>query len=96
MNYGTDTRRAMEPPLRVFVGYCKSNARVIVHLNDNAKMLIEGNLLGFDEFMNLILDDAYEIYPKTGNSLQLGKMLLRGETIGFVYEKPETKYVRAD
>ena len=61
MNYGTDTRRAMEPPLRVFVGYCKSNARVIVHLNDNAKMLIEGNLLGFDEFMNLILSFLWYI-----------------------------------
>ena len=86
-------RFPLEPPLRILVGYCKANARIVVMLGKNRKMHIEGTLLGFDEFMNLVLDDAIEFYMKTGTTVPLGKILLRGETIGYIYEKPETKYV---
>ena len=89
----SENRFPLEPPLRLLVGYCKTNARIVVILAKNKKMLIEGTLLGFDEFMNLVLDEAIEFYTKTGTVVPLGKILLRGETIGYVYEKPETKYV---
>lgn len=93
MYHGPDFKAVMEPPLHVFVRFLKSQSRVMVHLNDNAKLVMEGTLLGFDEYMNLVLGDAYEIYPKTDTRVSVGKILLRGETIGFVYEKPDTKYV---
>lgn len=36
---------------------------------------------GFDEYMNLVLDDAYEVYVKKKTRKQLGRILLKGDTI---------------
>lgn len=41
-------------------------------------MRIEGCIIGFDEYMNLVLDDAEEIHSKTKSRKQLGK-----EIVGF-------------
>ena len=38
-------------------------------------------LLGFDEYMNLVLDEAEEVYVKTGNRKSIGRILLKGENI---------------
>lgn len=39
---------------------------------------------GFDEFMNLVLEDAEEIYEKKRMRKKLGEILLKGENILFV------------
>ena len=55
-------------------------------------MVIEGKIVGFDEFMNIVLDDAVEIYLTKHESMPLGRMLLRGECVGIVHEAPHTTY----
>lgn len=35
--------------------------RVQIWLYENTKMRIEGQILGFDEYMNLVLDEAEEV-----------------------------------
>ena len=42
-------------------------------------MQIEGYIIGFDEYMNL-LDDAEEIHFKTKSRKQLGRIMLKGDT----------------
>lgn len=36
---------------------------------------------GFDEYMNLVLDDAYEVNMKTEERKKLGRILLKGENV---------------
>ncbi|XP_054965400.1 small nuclear ribonucleoprotein E isoform X3 [Pan paniscus] len=36
---------------------------------------------GFDEYMNLVLDDAEEIHSKTKSRKQLGRIMLKGDNI---------------
>ena len=42
-------------------------------LYEQVNMRIEGCIIGFDEYMNLVLDDAEEIHSKTKSRKQLGK-----------------------
>ncbi|EAY05215.1 Sm protein [Trichomonas vaginalis G3] len=83
-----DPTHLLEPPLKIYVSYLKERARLRVHLNDNSKMYMEGNLLGFDEYMNLVLGDSYEVYPKENTRVPLGTSLLRGECVGMVHPIP--------
>ena len=39
---------------------------------------IDGQIVGFDEFMNLVLDGAEEVNMKTGARKVLGRILLKG------------------
>ncbi|NXY91896.1 RUXE protein, partial [Alcedo cyanopectus] len=40
-------------------------SRIQVWLYEQVNMRIEGCIIGFDEYMNLVLDDAEEIHSKT-------------------------------
>jgi small nuclear ribonucleoprotein E len=44
---------------------------------------IEGVIVGFDEYMNLVLDNASEVYKK-GTSRTLGRIMLRGDNITLI------------
>lgn len=35
-------------------------------------MHMEGHIVGFDEYMNIVLDDAEEVYVKTNTRKQIG------------------------
>ncbi|KAF5916518.1 hypothetical protein HPG69_005313, partial [Diceros bicornis minor] len=48
-------------------------SRIQVWLYEQVNMRIEGCIIGFDEYMNLVLDDAEEIHSKTKSRKQLGK-----------------------
>lgn len=41
--------------------WCHQRTRVQIWLYENTKMRIEGQILGFDEYMNLVLDEAEEV-----------------------------------
>ncbi len=49
-------------------------------------MKIEGKICGFDEFMNVVMDDAEEIESRGGKSTRrsLGRILLKGDTITLI------------
>ena len=44
-------------------------------------MALEGQIIGFDEYMNMTLDDAVEIDMKTGKKEDVGRILLKGDAI---------------
>ena len=61
--------------------HLQTGARVEVWLYDNTKLKLSGKILGFDEFMNLVLGDAQEHHSKSGATKTLGTILLKGDTI---------------
>ncbi|MBA0908191.1 MAG: RNA-binding protein [Nitrosarchaeum sp.] len=48
---------------------------------------IRGNLLGFDQHMNLLLDSSEEI-PIDGNSKSLGTIVVRGDNVVMISPPP--------
>ncbi|CAM9890635.1 unnamed protein product, partial [Ectocarpus sp. 13 AM-2016] len=61
--------------------YFFQRTRVQIWLYENTKMRIEGQILGFDEYMNLVLDEAEEVDMKNDERKQLGRIMLKGDTI---------------
>ncbi|RLN90516.1 hypothetical protein BBJ28_00000782 [Nothophytophthora sp. Chile5] len=50
-------------------------------LQNQVNTRIEGRIMGFDEYMNLVLDDAEELDVKNLKRTPLGRILLKGDTI---------------
>ena len=48
---------------------------------------IRGNLLGFDQHMNLLLDSSEEI-PIEGDSKSLGSIVVRGDNVVMISPPP--------
>ena len=46
-------------------------------------------MLGFDEFMNVVLDNVVEINTRTNDSTSLGSLLLKSDCIALVAAKQE-------
>jgi len=42
--------------------FFQTKSRVEIWLHENTDLRIEGHIIGFDEFMNVVLDDATEVY----------------------------------
>jgi hypothetical protein len=54
-----------------------------------ARGTIQGRIVGFDEYMNLVLDDAEEIDVKSKARKSIGRILLKGDTITLMSEAPK-------
>jgi small nuclear ribonucleoprotein E len=63
----------------------QNKSKVIVNLFYKKK-LISGSIVGFDEFMNIVLEEAYEII-KDSKKIRIGRVLLRGDSIMLIYEE---------
>ena len=61
--------------------FLQSRTRVQVWLFEQTDLRIEGQIVGFDEYMNLVLDGADEVSAKRGSRKALGRILLKGDTI---------------
>ena len=53
--------------------YLQTRARVDIWLYENINMHMQGSIVGFDEYMNIVLDDAEEVYVKTQTRKQIGR-----------------------
>jgi len=74
-------QKTITQPINVIFRYLQSRVRVQIWLYEQTDMRIEGVILGFDEYMNLVLDDAEEIYMKKGTRKRVGRILLKGDNI---------------
>ncbi len=61
--------------------YFKEKARIEVWLVEDTDTRIEGKIIGFDEYMNMVLDDAEEVSLKHGSRTKLGRVLLKGDNV---------------
>lgn len=79
------------PPINFIFKLLQQRATVSIWLYENLGLRIEGKLRGFDEFMNLVIDDAEEVAidKKTGAAegrRKLGQILLKGDNISLIQQ----------
>eukprot|EP00605_Chrysophyceae_sp_TOSAG23-4_P000287 GSChrysophyteH1.ASY1.ANO1.332.1 assembled CDS len=81
---GTRVKKVMTQAINLIFELLKNKERVEIWLYENTAMKIEGQLIGFDEYMNLVIDDAEEVYVKTHTRKKLSRMLLKGDCITLI------------
>ena len=77
-------QKVMVQPINIIFRYLQNRCRIQIWLNENTKLRIEGTLIGFDEYMNLVLDDACEFNVKTNFKSPIGRILLKGENVTLI------------
>ena len=58
-----------------------------VWLYENVNTRIEGEIVGFDEYMNLVLDNATEVHMKRNTEKRLGRIMLKGDNITLIQSR---------
>ena len=74
-------QKVMTQPINLIFRFLQSKSIVQVWLYENVNLRIEGVICGFDEYMNLVLDEAVEVHMKTGKRKTLGRIMLKGDNI---------------
>ncbi|AET40204.1 mRNA splicing protein SME1 Ecym_5455 [Eremothecium cymbalariae DBVPG len=84
-------QKTMMPPINCIYSHLQQQSTVKFWLYQQSQMRIKGKISGFDEFMNVVIDDALElpIDEKTGAELpdkavKLGRILLKGDNITLI------------
>ena len=57
-----------------------------IWLYENTELKIEGYIIGFDEYMNLVVDEAVEVIAKKNIREPIGRILLKGDNLALVRE----------
>uniref|UniRef100_A0A914WMD7 Small nuclear ribonucleoprotein E n=1 Tax=Plectus sambesii TaxID=2011161 RepID=A0A914WMD7_9BILA len=81
---GGKVQKVMVQPINLIFRYLQNRSRIEIWLYENINHRIEGYIIGFDEYMNVVLDDAEEIHMKTKNRKKLGRILLKGDNITLI------------
>jgi small nuclear ribonucleoprotein E len=80
-------QRVMVQPINVIFRNLQQKQKVMIWLYDNVEMRIEGRIIGFDEFMNVVIDDAAEVFVKESKPRRdLGRILLKGDNITLIQQ----------
>ena len=56
-------------------------------MQDMWKLMINFGVAGFDEYMNLVLDEATEVHTKRKTEKKLGRIMLKGDNITLIQAK---------
>ncbi|KAK3697976.1 mRNA splicing protein sme1 [Vermiconidia calcicola] len=86
--HGGGPRKVLLPPINYIFKLLQSHSTVQIWLYEQLGIRIEGRIRGFDEFMNLVLDDAVEVKQgkdaeetENGGRRELGQILLKGDNV---------------
>ncbi|KPJ02187.1 putative small nuclear ribonucleoprotein E [Papilio xuthus] len=77
-------QKVMVQPINLIFRYLQNRSRVQIWLYENVNLRIEGHIVGFDEYMNIVLDDAEEVHMKTKNRKQIGRIMMKGDNITLI------------
>jgi small nuclear ribonucleoprotein E len=78
-----------------FINFQKKT-RVRLWLYEDTRLQIEGQIIGFDEYMNMVLDDAVEIDSKKNKREDVGRILLKGDSITMLQEAQPVRPMPAE
>jgi small nuclear ribonucleoprotein E len=79
----------------VIFKFLSTKTRVCIWLFEQTSTRIEGRILGFDEYMNLVVDEAEEVEvvpkgsSKKGSRKLLGRILLKGDNVTAISAKQQ-------
>eukprot|EP00828_Plagiopyla_frontata_P020018 TRINITY_DN2557_c0_g1_i5.p2 TRINITY_DN2557_c0_g1~~TRINITY_DN2557_c0_g1_i5.p2 ORF type:complete len:135 (-),score=33.26 TRINITY_DN2557_c0_g1_i5:87-491(-) len=74
-------QRITTPPVNLIFRFFQTKAIIEVWLYENQDTKFEGRIIGFDEYMNLTLENAVEVNTKKNTRSELGRILLKGDNI---------------
>ena len=77
-------QKIMTQPINQIFRFFTLKTRVQIWLFDQNDLRLEGRILGFDEYMNIVLDDAEEIFLKKNAKKTVGRILLKGDNITLI------------
>ncbi|CUM63464.1 uncharacterized protein PRCAT00001039001 [Priceomyces carsonii] len=77
-------KASMLPPINLIFKCLQQQSIVNIWLYEQTHMRIQGKIRGFDEFMNIVVDDADEISTSDGETEHLGRILLKGDNITLI------------
>jgi small nuclear ribonucleoprotein E len=80
----TKVQKVMVQPINLIFRYLQNRTKVSVWLYENVNTRIEGHIVGFDEYMNLVLDDAAEVHLKKRTRKEVGRIMLKGDNITLI------------
>ncbi|KAI1265632.1 small nuclear ribonucleoprotein E [Xylariaceae sp. FL1019] len=88
---GGGGRKVLLPPINFIFKLLQTHAPVKIWLYEQLSTRIEGKIRGFDEFMNLVIDDAVEVKQVSKTSPEekrrnLGQILLKGDNVSLIQE----------
>ncbi|KAI9742899.1 MAG: mRNA splicing protein sme1 [Claussenomyces sp. TS43310] len=85
---GGGNRRVLLPPINFIFKLLQQHSTVQIWLYEQLAIRIEGRIRGFDEFMNLVIDDAIEVRQATKGGEEsrrsLGQILLKGDNVSLI------------
>ena len=80
--------KGVVPPINCIFDYLQQQTTVTFWLYEQTGIRIRGKISGFDEFMNIVIDDAVQIpvnnvtgVEDMSKSKNLGKIMLKGDNI---------------
>ena len=76
------TKQTNLPPINLIFKFLQQQSVVTIWLYDQTQSRIQGKIRGFDEFMNIVIDDAVEL--SNGKKSELGRILLKGDNITLI------------
>lgn len=76
--------RVLVQPINLIYTFLQEKRRVEIWLYEQKNVRISGVIVGFDEFMNLVLDGGEEIDLKKKTRKPLGRLMLKGDTITLI------------
>ncbi|KAL9619682.1 MAG: hypothetical protein Q9160_005702 [Pyrenula sp. 1 TL-2023] len=90
---GGGGRKTLLAPIHFIFKLLQQRSTVSIWLYEQLYVRVEGKIRGFDEFMNLVVDDAVEVNlaqkDKQGKDIpetrrQLGQILLKGDNVSLI------------
>ncbi|KAK3319343.1 hypothetical protein B0H66DRAFT_267178 [Apodospora peruviana] len=86
---GGGGRRVLLPPINFLFRLLQQRTTVQIWLYEQLSIRIIGQIRGFDEFMNLVIDDAVEVKQVTKTNptesrRHLGQILLKGDNVSLI------------
>lgn len=75
-------QKVLAQPINLIFRFLQSRTPVLIWLYGNTSIRIQGTIIGFDEYMNLVLDNAEEIKQDASKErTELGRIMLKGDSI---------------
>ena len=83
---GQKVQKVMVQPINLIFRYLQNRSRVSIWIFEQVNFRLEGHIVGFDEYMNLVLDDAEEVHTKKNSRKSLGRIMLKGDNITVIQQ----------
>mmetsp|Transcript_18271 Transcript_18271/g.55802 ORF Transcript_18271/g.55802 Transcript_18271/m.55802 type:complete len:95 (-) Transcript_18271:2318-2602(-) len=77
-------KKVMTQPINLIFKFLQQGTPIRIWLYENTSLFMEGTIAGFDEYMNVVLDNAAEVQARGGERKELGRILLKGDCITLI------------